>query len=92
MLPAAISVQSFETIPRRDTQVVELFRRVDGEKLCSRPALNLVRQSPDQVAGKHGCRALVSEAFDHECATYRNTVRLSILLGIRRGNYLRINR
>jgi hypothetical protein len=32
-LPATIPVQSFETIARRRTQVIELFRRVDGEKL-----------------------------------------------------------
>jgi hypothetical protein len=42
--------------------------------------LNLVRQSPDQVAGKYRCRTLVSEAFNHECRTYRKTVRLSMLL------------
>src|SRR5436309_1895667 len=78
MLAAAIPMQSFETIARRGAQVVELFRRVDGEKLCSRPALNPVRQSPDQVAGKHRCRMLVSEAFDHAHETYRKTVRLSI--------------
>jgi hypothetical protein len=33
VLPATIPVQSFETIARRRTQVIELFRRVDGEKL-----------------------------------------------------------
>src|SRR5947209_13868732 len=69
ILPAAISVQSFEMIAKRDTQVVELFRRVNDEKLCSRPALNLVRQSPDQVAREHRCGALVSEAFNHDCVT-----------------------
>jgi hypothetical protein len=66
MLPATISMQSFETIARRNTQIVELFCRLDGEKLCSRPPLKLVRQSSDQVAGKQCCRALVSEASNHE--------------------------
>jgi hypothetical protein len=83
VLSATIPVQSFETIARRRTQVIELFRRVDGEKLCSRPALNLVRQSPDHVAGKQRCRTLVSEAFNHECGTYRKTVRLSISFEMR---------
>jgi hypothetical protein len=65
MLPAAISVQRFETIARRGAQVLEPFRRVDGEEFCSRSPLNLVRQSPNQVAGKYCCRMLVSEAFNH---------------------------
>jgi len=62
-LSAPITVQSFETIARRDMQIIELFCRVDREKLCSRPALNLVRQALDEVAGKHRCRALVSASF-----------------------------
>jgi hypothetical protein len=52
-------------LPGRSAKIVELFGRVNGEKLGSRPLLNLVRQSLDQVAGKQRCRALVSEALNH---------------------------
>ncbi len=65
MLSAAIPVQSFEMIARRDAQIFELLRRIDGKKLCSHPALNLIRQAFDEVASKQRCRALVSEAFNH---------------------------
>ena len=77
MLSAPIAVQSFEAVARQSPQIVEPFRRVDGEKLGSRSALNLVRQSFDRVAGKQRCRSLVGEASDHECNTYRVTVRMS---------------
>lgn len=65
MLSAPIAVQSFEAVARQSPQIVEPFRRVDGEKLGSRSALNLVRQSFDRVAGKQRCRSLVGEASDH---------------------------
>src|SRR5256885_994141 len=45
VLSAAVAVQSFKAIARRNPQIVELLGRVDGEELGSRPALDLVRQS-----------------------------------------------
>jgi hypothetical protein len=62
VLPEPIAVQGFETIARRRAQIFELFRRIDGEKLCSRPALNLVGQSLDNMAGKERSRALAGKA------------------------------
>src|ERR1700719_1276555 len=43
VLSASIAVQSFEAIARQSPQIVEPFGRIDGEKLRSRPPLNLVR-------------------------------------------------
>lgn len=66
MLPAPIAVQSFEVIAGRNSKIVELFGRVDGEKLCPRPALYLVRQRFNHVAGKQRGRSLVGEAPNHD--------------------------
>ena len=47
MLSTSIAVQGFEAVARRNPQIVELFGRVDGEELGSRPTLNLVRDTLD---------------------------------------------
>jgi len=66
VLPAPVAVQSFETIAGRNAQIVELLRGVDGKKLRSGPALNLIRQSPDHVAAKQRGRSLVGKALNHK--------------------------
>ena len=75
MLPVPIAVQGFKAASRRNSKIVEKLGRVDGEKLGSRPHLNLVRYTLYQIAGKQCCRSLVSEALDHDCEAYRKTVR-----------------
>ena len=52
MLSEPIAVQSFKAIARRNPQIVEPFSRVDREKLGSTPALNLIGQALNRVAGK----------------------------------------
>lgn len=52
MLSPPIAVQGFKAIARRNPQIVELLGRVEGEKLGSPPALNLIGQTLNQVAGK----------------------------------------
>lgn len=52
MLSAPIAVQSFKAIARRNPQIVGPFSRVEGEKFGSTPALNLVGQALNRVAGK----------------------------------------
>jgi hypothetical protein len=52
MLSAPIAVQSFKAIARRNPQIVEPFGSVEGEKLGSTPALNLIGQALNRVAGK----------------------------------------
>jgi len=65
VLAAAISVQSFKTVTRRNPEIIELPGRVDREKLGSRPGLNLIRKQSDDIAGEQ-CRCpLVREAPDH---------------------------
>jgi hypothetical protein len=71
VLSMPVTVQRFQTIARRNTQIVELFGGVNNEKLAPRSTLNLIRYSLDDVARKHRCRVLVSEAFDHGDKAYR---------------------
>ena len=52
VLSAPIAVQSFKAIARRNPQIVEPFSRVEGEKPASTPALNLIGQALNRVAGK----------------------------------------
>lgn len=52
VLSAPIAVQSFKAIARRNPQIVEPFSRVESEKLGSTPALNLIGQALNRVAGK----------------------------------------
>jgi hypothetical protein len=51
VLAAPIAAQGFKPISRRDAQIIELFGRVDRKKLGPCPALNLIGQVPDDVAG-----------------------------------------
>lgn len=76
-LSAPIAMQSFKAIARRNPQIVEPFGRVEGEKLGPTPALNLIGQALNRVAGKKCCRSLIAEALDHACNAYRRTVRTS---------------
>jgi len=77
VLSAPIAAQRFKAVSRRSPQIIELFGRVDGQKLGSRPPLNLVRDILDQIAGKQCCRSLVGKAFDHDRGAYRKSVRKS---------------
>jgi hypothetical protein len=43
VLPAPIAVQGFEAIARQEAQIVEVFRRINSQKLRSCPALDLAR-------------------------------------------------
>jgi hypothetical protein len=66
MLSAPIAVQRFKTVARRNEQIFNSFGRVDGEKLRSRPALNLARKNLDRIAGKRRSSAFVGEGPDHD--------------------------
>ena len=65
VLSAPIAVQSFKAVAGRNPQIVELLGRVEGDKLGSAPALNLIGQIFDRIAGKKRCRSLIGEAFYH---------------------------
>ena len=42
VLSASVAVQGFEAVARLNPKIVKLLCRVDGEKLCSRTALDLI--------------------------------------------------
>jgi len=52
MLSASIAEQRFETVTRRNAQIVELLGRIECEKLGSAAALNLIGQTLNHVAGE----------------------------------------
>src|SRR4051794_9012561 len=84
VLSTPVAVQSFQPVTGRHPQIVELFGRVQGQELGSCTALNLVWQGLDRITGKQRGRALVGEALDHGCESYRETVRWSRLGNISR--------
>ncbi len=65
VLSSAIRPQRLQVVAGRDTEIVQLDRRIDNEQLGASPSLNLLRQIPNAVACKDRCRALFGEALDH---------------------------
>ncbi len=78
MLAASITVQGFQAIARRDAKIINFLCRIDGKKLSSRTALDLVRNVSNRVARKKRSRTFVGEALDHDNVAYWITVRKSI--------------
>jgi hypothetical protein len=71
MLSRAVAVKSFQAIARQRSQIVQPVGRIDGQKLCTGSALNLVRQIANRVASDDCGRSLFGEAPDHGIRAYR---------------------
>ena len=64
-LSFAVSFECFETVRRRDAEVVEVTRLVQHRKLVQSPLLNLGRQFSRVQRGPQPFRLFIAKAFDH---------------------------
>lgn len=65
MLAAAIAFELLEPIPRRHSEVIELFRRVYGHELAEHEPVEGAREAPDGLSREQPLRVPVREALNH---------------------------
>jgi hypothetical protein len=66
VLPLSIAAKFLQPIARRHPQLVERFRRVDGDELTEHDAPEIRREPPDRFSGKQPLGVAIAEGLDHQ--------------------------
>jgi hypothetical protein len=65
VLPLSIAAKFLQPIARRHPQVVERFRRVDGDELTKHDAAEISREPPDRLSREQPFGIAIAEGLDH---------------------------
>ena len=85
-LPFPISLQRFEPVSRRITQVLDLRCRIKLAQLSKRPILNVARKFASSLTLPNSLRLLASERSDHSLSLYM--ARYAVRIKSEAGHYL----